>query len=124
MIIQGPKKLVKRAKFVANLMKLEGFVLKISWTNNGSYCQQLSDGRFKIKIGRHHASIIDVIAHEMVHLAQYHKGRLLDLENGIVLWEGKRYLDPEYLSKAYWLVPWEMEARGYEAYAGWCWRHR
>lgn len=55
--------------------------------------------------------IMETIAHEMVHLKQYAKGELLDLEKcGSIKWQNQ-LVDNK---TNYWELPWEVEAHGKE----------
>ena len=55
--------------------------------------------------------IMETIAHEMVHLKQYAKGELVDLERcGSTTWQ-KTKINSE---TNYWDLPWEVEAHGKE----------
>lgn len=126
MKIKGPKKLVKRAKFVAELFDIRDFDLKMAWTKGDSYCRRNNNGTFTIKISRAMSKywLIELVGHEMIHLKQYKDGRLKN-GFGCVLWEGKRYeIADDSTSKEYFLSPWEIDARGHEDYVGWCWRNR
>jgi len=55
--------------------------------------------------------IMETIAHEMVHLKQYAKGELVDLERcGSTTWQRTK-INSE---TNYWDLPWEVEAHGKE----------
>jgi DNA-binding transcriptional ArsR family regulator len=55
--------------------------------------------------------IMETIAHEMVHLKQYAKGELIDLErSGKTRWQ-KQIVTSQ---TNYWDLPWEIEAHGRE----------
>lgn len=57
--------------------------------------------------------IMEILAHEMVHLKQYLKGELQNFILGHVIWKGTPmviYTDPT--DWGYWNSPWEMEAFG------------
>ena len=55
--------------------------------------------------------IMETIAHEMVHVKQYAKGELVDLERcGSTTWH-KQVVDSK---TNYWDLPWEVEAHGKE----------
>lgn len=128
MKITGPKKLVKRAEFVAKLLGLQDFRLKIDWhkeKGQGSYCECNDKGTYRIYIDRSVTTywLVEVIGHEMTHLRQMKHDRLRDEAEGFVIWEGKRMaFHNEVTSDEYWLSPWEMEARAMEAWVGWHWR--
>lgn len=130
MKITGPKKLVKRAEFVAKLLGLQDFRLKIDWNKEkgaGSYCESNHKGAFRIYIDKTVTTywLVEVIGHEMTHLRQMKHDRLRDEEEGFVIWEGRRMpFHNDVQSDEYWLSPWEMEARAMEAWIGWHWRER
>ncbi len=58
--------------------------------------------------------IIDILAHEMVHLKQYLTGQLKDVPGmNLALWEGQVYpTSNDPTSSYYWDAPWEIEAFG------------
>ena len=60
---------------------------------------------------------IQSLAHEMVHIKQYARAELFDyFRKPLCRWRG-RFYDKESMdteTDAYWLAPWEIEARGYE----------
>ena len=58
---------------------------------------------------------LNAIAHEMVHVRQNAKGTLKSQFNNTVKWQGKLYECDESSALGYWLVPWEVEARGLES---------
>jgi hypothetical protein len=118
MKLKGPNKLVKRAAFMAALFDLYKFNLKITW-DDSSYLEQETDSKFHIGIDRDtpRCFLTEVMAHEIVHLKQYLQGDLEDLPDGKTLWKGKIYETGEIGSDAYFLAPWEMEARAYQE---WC----
>lgn len=62
-----------------------------------------------------HSMYIKTIAHEMVHVKQYAKGELRDLEKPPkVKWKDKLYASDDLNDERYWLAPWEVEAYGFE----------
>lgn len=89
--------------------------------NNGKFLLLLNAER-----GWNVEHFVRVIGHELVHVKQYvYDGLDLDIGRSTVEFRGSRYRlknDAEY-----YLVPWELEARGYEEYflwraetEGWC----
>jgi hypothetical protein len=56
--------------------------------------------------------LTQTIIHEMVHVKQFFKKELVDLdENSQFIWNNNLYnIDKD----EYWLLPWEIEANGYE----------
>lgn len=60
-------------------------------------------------LGRAHA--IDVIAHELIHLQQYHSKDLIVGDDTVVLWRGQSY---DVLGLPYADRPWEREAFSYQ----------
>jgi len=69
---------------------------------------------------------LQVLAHELVHVKQYAKGHLRQLQRGGYSWLGAKYKhitpDREIWSKEYNRLPWEIEARGMEEvlFVEWC----
>jgi len=56
---------------------------------------------------------LKILAHEMVHVKQFARGELIDLENtSAATWQGKRYRIHD--DDRYWTLPWEIEAYGRE----------
>ena len=57
--------------------------------------------------------LLECLAHEMVHIEQYARGRLdyTRTSADIKRWEGKEY---DIRKKPYWFWPWEVEAYGKE----------
>lgn len=52
------------------------------------------------------------LAHEMVHVDQYHKGLLMETQKGTA-WKGRVYTgDFMKQNDAYWNAPWEIDAGG------------
>lgn len=55
---------------------------------------------------------IKVLAHELTHIKQWARGEFYELSDGISYsWKGKR-IRPK--AEDYWLLPWEVEANGYQ----------
>lgn len=126
-MITGPKKLVKRAKFFAELFNIKPTV-KFDWSTDEhvSECIEYTDGTFKVLVQDwlEPHDLITTIAHEMVHVWQYHRGDLKSYEKEeLYFWKGKLYKHTDD-TEEYFLRPWEMEARAYETYCEWKWRHR
>jgi hypothetical protein len=75
------------------------------------YCLELDNCRqFEIEADRtqHLRSLLETVAHEMVHVKQYARRELHPSKDE---WCGKTY-NPEKVS--YWDLPWEIEAHGRE----------
>jgi len=55
---------------------------------------------------------LSVLAHELVHVMQYEKGLLEDLDSGLCRWKGKIYLDCALYTcpLLYENAPWEQQA--------------
>lgn len=72
----------------------------------------IGTGKDKLK------NALTYIGHELVHIKQYYRGELKDLENGNVRWKNKNYKysfkDQFKDLKAYYFSPWEREAYGYQ----------
>jgi hypothetical protein len=56
--------------------------------------------------------MLTIMAHEMVHVSQYVKGKLIDERPGVVVWDGTEYDVSEIEVKNYNFLPWEVEANG------------
>lgn len=85
--------------------------------NPGSGWIEYGDGEAEIYLSYDlspRECIIDILAHEMVHLKQYLTGQLKDIPGmTIAVWEGNLYpVSNDPTSKAYWEAPWELEAFG------------
>lgn len=83
------------------------------------FCMSVDDGynvkprEFLIELDtkQSKASQLKTLAHEMVHVKQYAKGELADLNRqNKVKFNKKKYSADTF----YWLQPWEIEAYGYE----------
>ena len=75
------------------------------------YCLELDDKRsFEIEVhrGLRLRTLLETVAHEMVHVKQYARRELHPAHN---TWCGKTY-NPDKVS--YWDLPWEIEAHGRE----------
>lgn len=126
MKIDGPKKLVTRAAFAAEVLKVNSFSLNLEFRDGHSECLQYSDGSYKIYVedGVPKKSLIKHIAHEMTHLRQY-KLQQLECNDFGARWLGVFYppYDDPY-GDEYWLSPWECEARAMEEYVAFKWEYR
>lgn len=117
MQINGPKKLVGAAAYMAAVLGVFSFKLDIVRTEEGSYCRQNEDGSFVINIQKGIGPYWKLrhLSHEIAHLKQYKLGELVgDCETEVTLWKGKKYFPTEYMSDDYYLSPWEMDARALE----------
>ena len=79
-----------------------------------------------VEAALHKRPQLQVLAHELVHVKQYARGELRQLQRGGYSWQGRRYSkitpDQEIWSKEYNRLPWEIEARGMEEtlFIEWC----
>lgn len=125
MRLKGPKKLVKRAAFAARLLGVLDAKIKIKWAKESTTEKyEDSPNEYKIRISRDTPKelLIDVIAHEMMHVHQYERGDLRDV-CGFVIWQNVAY-EHETCDDDYWLAPWELEARAYMEWVGHKWETR
>lgn len=131
-MITGPKKLVKMAAFLTNVLNIEkDFTLEIKrkkLSDVSAECLRIDDSEFEINLSKNAVSTdIELLGHEMVHLKQYLEGRLIDRgpipEGYLYHWEGKPYVCGKLMDD-YFLCPWEMEARALEAYLSYRWTSR
>jgi hypothetical protein len=124
MQIEGDKRLIKRAVYAARLLDVWEFNLNIDFGDD-NYCIRHDDGTFTIRIDKvlHKSLFIDMVAHEMVHLRQY-KHDILRAEGNVVFWNGEPHLLCQTLDDAYWLSPWEMEARALQDWIAYRWGKR
>ena len=130
MRIDGPKKLVKRAIFVARLLDINPAV-RLQWSKEGddedySECAECEDGSFVITIQHwlEGQNLIEAIGHEMVHVWQHVRGDLITMhDEHRWIWKGQMYVDSGSMEE-YFLRPWELEARSLEAWIEWRWRHK
>lgn len=84
------------------------------------FCFPVDDGRhgprcFEIEVNRDMArrKALRVLAHEMVHVKQYARKELRQLDLNVASWNGKvRKVTGDYLQ--YLFLPWEIEAYGTE----------
>lgn len=127
MKIEGRKRYVKRAVYAACLLNIYDFRLAIVEIENDNYSYVVQEGPKEflmcIEKGVPKPLLMEWIAHEMIHVAQYLRGDLKDDEEG-TLWKGELYNDPEHLSDEYFWSPWEMEARALESWIDHRWNTR
>jgi hypothetical protein len=126
-VINGPKKLVKRAQFVAKLLDIDPEIT-MEWSDekDNSYCQEYDDGTFTVGIQKwmEGSMLVESIGHELVHVWQHIRGDLYGFDDEKRwIWKGQMYTDSGTMDE-YFLRPWEMEARAYEQWIEWRWRHR
>ncbi len=130
MKFKGPKRLVKRAKFVAKLYNIEDAdrTVRIKWHEEADFseCQEKQDGSFTIKISDWLTGqdLIESVGHEMTHVWQKVRGDLIGInDEKRWIWKGHNWVDSES-HEAYLLRPWELEARAMQDWIEWRWRHR
>lgn len=107
----------KATKFYASILldykiidNLDIVIVIDSNVNNASYCTSKNSNNFYIEISRFRkkTTMLRVLAHEMVHVKQYAKKELVEVDNN-TYWNGKK------IDKiSYWDQPWEIEAYGLE----------
>jgi hypothetical protein len=126
-VITGPKKLVKRARFFANLFNINPTIdIEYSEEDNFSECVCLEDGTYKLNIQKwlKGEDLLRVMSHEIVHVWQYFRGSLKSNEKNLTyIWENKIYKHTGSMEE-YLLRPWEIEARGLEDFCLWKWENR
>ena len=126
MKVNGPKRLMKRAVFAACFMNVFDFDLSIMESDE-TYMVHDGERSYSMYIerGLEGYDLMEAIAHEVVHLAQYVRGDLVDeRETEFLYWKGERYAEPEHMSDDYFLAPWEMEARALQAWIAHKWSER
>ncbi len=90
-------------------------------TGADAECRTDENGNFLVllnaDLGWTEKHFCEVVGHELVHVKQYvHDG--LDMgHSSTVKFRGQYYRN--HFEVEYWLSPWEIEARGYEAYFWW-----
>jgi hypothetical protein len=98
-------------KFVPNLEKRTNALGFCGWRD-----KPYRPRRFMIEIdSRLNANkMIEILAHECVHVKQYVLGEMRDLKNGDVRWNGADFVhDPDIIGDDdYYLLPWEIDAFG------------
>lgn len=89
------------------LKKVKGFCM----STDDQYGQRPKEFLIELDTKQSKASQLKTLAHEMVHVKQYAKGELADLDRQRkVKFNKKKYSTDTF----YWLQPWEIEAYGYE----------
>lgn len=89
------------------LKKVKGFCV----STDDEYTTRPKEFLIELDTKQSKASQLKTLAHEMVHVKQYAKGELADLERqNKVKFNKKKYSANSF----YWLQPWEIEAYGYE----------
>lgn len=136
-MITGPKKLVAKAIFIADVLDIANldFDLEIKRSKKlkdfSAECDQISEREFEITIAKGFSKSFEteVLGHELVHVKQYLTGTLVDRgpgeERGThkYLWRGKEVVLGNTMDE-YYLSPWELEARALEAYIAYRWSVR
>ncbi len=126
MRIKGSKKRVKKAACFARALNIYDFTVEIKASKKPwSYISHKKGGRHIIRIaeGQTDHTETRILAHEMVHLKQHLTGDLR-WKGYHYEWKGEKYFVPDELSDAYWLAPWEMEARALEDWLAHKWENR
>ena len=120
MIIKSKKdKLVRAATFFAGMLQIKDFKLKIKSNKNKECAAWLDQKNHNFTI---YADSISSLAHEMVHVKQYLKHDLVQSGN-VIFWRGEpSELEDDPNKDAYWLSPWEMEARALSDWLMYNWR--
>mgnify|MGYP001207091043 FL=1 len=95
-------------ELINNLYKTDGNLADVVYEDSNHRPKE-----FTIRVDKSYSlrRMLESIAHEMVHVAQFATGRWVELENTkITRFEGKEYKKlPNY-----WNRPWEIEAHGRE----------
>ena len=115
-ILSNNKKLRKLATKVAKVLKISSdAMVMISYNTNLPYgclgrMAMIKENTYIVEIGNlTKKDTLTTIAHEMIHVAQYDRGDLVQKRNLFtgtkVLWKGVDHTNTEYRSK-----PWEIEA--------------
>lgn len=114
------KKLTKAGHFFAEKLNLADDVfvhIKIKKNLKGmyGYCEHLPEASDVLKtflvVLEKGAGSVEVLAHEMVHVAQYARGDLVD-GNAHSIWKGEKFEASKVSSEQYYFSPWEVEAYG------------
>jgi hypothetical protein len=86
------------------------------------YCLRQTDREFELEIDSRLTlrTMLETVAHEMVHVKQYARREMNDFAFKEVHYKWKGKLVPE--STDYWDLPWEIEANGREVglFIRWC----
>lgn len=114
--ITVPDKLIgEAAGFYANLLGIANIPgeLDIFWCDiaDGAvegYCGDAGT-HYEMGVCKDPEMMLEVLAHEMVHLKQYLTGELRDVKGGTI-WRDQYYKDIDNGSDAYYNLPWEREA--------------
>lgn len=91
----------------APLKKVKGFCM----STDDQYGKRPKEFLIELDTKQSKASQLKTLAHEMVHVKQYAKGELADLDRQRKIKFNKKKYSTETF---YWLQPWEIEAYGYE----------
>lgn len=96
----------------ANIMVDLHMVKRFRGEEAGSYgdCDSLGDGKFRVRIKQDQSSeqIIATIAHEMVHVKQYHTGELRSTDHTHV-WQDKYYRSDKRADELWEAEPNQLE---------------
>lgn len=118
MIITGPRGLVNAAIFYAKKLGIDGedFTVDIRRVRNipelGTCFFDEVEKVFELELNSRKDTIYRTLAHEFVHIKQYIRKELIDLDNGEVIWNGEKF--QALNNDSYWDAPWEIEAYGKE----------
>ena len=111
------KKLMPRMRSLDINIKLT----RLGKEANG-YCLRQTDREFELEIDSRLTlrTMLETVAHEMVHVKQYARREMNDFAFKEVHYKWKGKLVPE--STDYWDLPWEIEANGREVglFIRWC----
>lgn len=120
--IKSPSKVITAALwFYAERLGIENADARIKLghiaTNDGitaAFVIQPNDNEFEIGICveaiESGLDFFSTIAHEMIHVHQFIRGDLEDLEDDQIRWKNKIYKDQVIGSRKYYSLPWEKEA--------------
>lgn len=75
------------------------------------FCECVEPRRFTIEIqrGMSDRKMISTVLHEMIHVKQYVRNELIDIDAGKIQWKSRKFKDVDY-----WDQPWEREAYRYD----------
>ena len=95
-------------EFITGLTRRDSTDGQVTWLGTAvrprRFCMEL-DSDLSLK------RLINILAHEMVHVKQFATGELIDNPSGkTVKWQGKRMTMRD--DDGYWTLPWEIEAYG------------
>ena len=133
-MITGPRKLVKKAAFIADILGIADIDFNVHIKRKklksiSAECEQIDQFNYKLTIGKGFDKVTEteLIGHEMVHVKQYVMGQLVDVKQtpteGHYLWNGKPYVSGNTMDD-YYLTPWELEARALEDWIVYRWSKR